>query len=211
MSVGADLLRFSNRNVLFWDLETSHLNLQQENLPFQCSFAVTSKRGVVSRHNYYLKWPNYRISEDAARITRFNRAWVENGTDPEFVLDAFESYLHDESLDVGGQNLLGFDVYVHQLWRRALGRKPDYSYLSRLYDTSALARAYKMNWKPDRANILAWQYRVLATPVKGVKTSLGLMGKELGMPVDETRLHEAGYDLEVNDFVYRKLINLVEI
>lgn len=211
MSIGADLLRFSTRNVLLMDLETSHLNLQQDNLPFQCSYAVTSKSGIVSRHDYYLKWPNYRISADAARITRFNPAWVENGTDPEFVLDAFESFLADESLDVVGQNLLGFDVYVHQLWRRALGRKPDYSYLNRLYDTSALARAYKMDWKPDLTNLLAWQYRVLATPIKGVKTSLGLMGKELGMAVDEGRLHEAGYDLEVNDFVYRKLIGLMEI
>ncbi len=211
MSVGSDLVRFSEKNAIIWDLETQRLNLVEDNLPFQCSWIIVNKSGVISRHNYYIKWPNFTMSADAARVTRFQQSWVDNGDDPEFVLQAFESYLMDPNLDIWGQNILGFDVYVHQIWRRALGLKVDYSYLDRIFDTSALARAYKMGWKPDRENRLAWQYKVLATPVKGVKTSLGLMGRELGMDVNEAKLHDAGYDLEVNNFVHRKLINMIEI
>lgn len=211
MSVGSDLLRFSKRNVMLADFEAARLNLMNDCLPFQISWAITDKKGAIESHNHYLYWKDYRMSVDAARITRFHQHWVTNGDDPAKVLDKFESYIMDPSLDVAAQNWLGYDVYVHQQWRRALGKKPDYSYLTRVYDTNALSRAYKMGWKPDRTNLLAWQYKVLATPVKGVKTSLGLMARELGMEVDDERLHEAGYDLSVNDFIHRKVINLIEI
>jgi hypothetical protein len=211
MSVGSDLVRFSNREAMIWDLETQRLLLMEDNLPFQCSWIITNKNGVRLRQNYYIKWPEYKMGADAARITRFQQSWVDSGDDPEYVLHAFESHLHDKNFDIWGQNILGFDVYVHQIWRRELGLKTDFSYLDRVCDTSALSRAYKMGWKPDRANPLAWQYKVLATPVKGVKTSLTVMGRELGMEVNEDKVHDASYDLEVNNFVHRKLINMVEI
>lgn len=212
--IGADLLRFSKRPTLLFDIECQRLNLLDDNLPFQCSLIVTDKSGIIHRSDHYLHWPDYRVSADAARITHFNPDWVRNGDDPETVLEEFESFLLDESLDIAGQNILGFDCYIHQLWRRALGRKPDFSYLTRLYDTNVLSRAYKMGWKPDRSSpsaFLAWQYKVMGNPVKGVKTNLGLMGRELGMDVDENKLHDAGYDLVINHFVHRKLINLMEI
>lgn len=211
MSIGSDLLRFSNRKLIIPDFETQRLNLLDDNLPFQLAWIVSDRTGILERHSYYFKWPNFKMSPDAARITRFNPEWVKNGDDPAFILEAFESYLLDPNYDIASQNWLGFDIAIHKNWREALGKKPDYSYKHRVYDTNVLARAYKMDFKPDRANLLAWQYKVMGAWQKGVKTSLGLMGKELGMAVDESRLHEAGYDLEVNDFVHRKLINMIEI
>lgn len=211
MSIGADLLRFSERSAVCWDLETSNLNLLEGNLPFEISWSVSNRHRVLKVRQHYLKWPNYRISPDAARITRFQQSWVDNGDDPLEVLREFEADLLSEELDNFGQNLLGFDIHVHQLWRRALGLKPDYSYLKRLYDTNLLSRAYKMGWKPDRENLLAWQYKVAAAYQKGVKTNLGLMAREFGMVVDESKQHGAEYDLQLNRFVHYKAINLIEI
>lgn len=209
--IGADLLRFSKRRVMVADFESQRLNLLADNLPFEIAWCITDHKGVIETHSHYLKWPNFKMSPDAARITRFEQSWVDNGDDPHEVLELFESYLFDDQYDFIGQNWLGFDVDVHKLWRAALGLKPDYSYLRRLYDTNLLCRAYKMGWKPDRGNLLAWQYKVMDAYQKGVKTSLGLMAKEFGMVVDETQQHGAGYDLILNDFVHRKVINLIEI
>ncbi len=211
MSIGSDLLRFSDRPTFFFDKETQRLNLLDDNLPFEVSWMIANRKGVLKTETHYLKWPGFRMSADAARITRFQQSWVDNGEDPLAVLKLFESYLLDPQYDIAGQNILGFDTYVHQLWRRALGFKPDYSYLSRLYDTNLLSRAYKMGWKPDRENLLAWQYKVMAAYQRGVKTNLGLMAREFGMEVDETKQHGAAYDLQLNRFVHYKVINLIEI
>lgn len=209
--IGSELLRFSNRKLCLFDKETQRVNTQHDNLPFQVSWIVADRQRVHSTHDYYLKWPNYRMSVDAARITRFNPAWVENGHDPEFVLDAFESYAMDPEYLLVGHSILGFDVYIWQLWREALGRKRDWSMLPRVIDTHLLSRAYKEGWKPDRENLLAWQFKVAAAFRKGVKTNLTTMCRELGIEVDEGKTHSAGYDLHLNVQLYWKLIGLMEI
>lgn len=211
MSVGSDLLRFSDRKIVIWDKETQRVNTLQDNLPFECAWVVTQRGRILSRHQYYLRWPDFRMSPDAARITRFNPAWVANGDDPEFVLEAWESYAMDESYLLAGHNVLTFDLPVWQLWRRACGRQPDWSPANRIIDSHLLARAYKEGWKPDRENLLAWQYKVSGAHRKGVKTSLGLMAKEFEIPVDPNQQHGAMYDLELNAAVLWKLINLMEI
>jgi len=209
--IGSELLRYSDKKIVLFDLETQRVNIMGDNLPFQCSWIVCDKYKVLSRNNYYLKWPGFTMSKGAAAITRFQQSWVDNGDDPEFVLKAFESYLMDPSFLIVGHNLLGFDIYVHQLWRETLGLKRDFSYLSRIIDTNLIARAYKMGWKPDKTDFLAWQYKVMSNPVKGVKTNLAQLNKDFQIGVNESNLHNAAADLELNFAVYRKLIGLVEV
>lgn len=211
MSIGSDLLRFSNKKIMLFDFETSNLNLMFDNLPFQVSWIICDKNGILSKHDYYLKWPNYRISKGAAQITGFNPSWIVNGTDPEFVLDAFESYILDKSHIIAGHNILPFDLHVWQMWRKALGRPKNFEPLDRFVDTNLLARACKENWKPDRANFLAWQYKVMGAFRKGVKTNLSLMATEFQIPFDPSKMHDATEDLVVNHAVYKKLINQVEV
>lgn len=211
MSIGADLLRFSDRKIVLFDKESQRLNLLHDNLPFQCAWIVTQRGKVLSRHSYYLRWPDFRMSPDAARITRFNPEWVRNGDDPEFVLDAFEGCVLNPEVLLGGHNILLFDSPLWRLWREKLGRPVDWSHQDRIIDSHLLARAYKEGWKPDRENLHAWQRKVGAAHRKGVKTSLGVMAKEFGIVVDESRQHDATYDLELNAAVLWKLINLLEI
>ena len=210
MSIGSDFLRFSNKNLLFVDMETSNLNILNGNLPFQVCWMVADRYKILEAHSHYIKWPNYYISKGAARITQFNPSWVENGDDPELVLNSFQSYIEDESYIIVGHNIF-FDIYVWQLWRREFGLKPNWEPLSRVVDTNLLARAYKEGWKPDRENLKAWNYKVLAGHRKGIKTNLTLMANELNVPIDETKMHNAIEDLKINYEVYKKLINLIEI
>lgn len=211
MSIGSDLLRFSNRKLVFFDFESQRICLVQDNLPFQCGFCVGQRNKVLSRHNHYLHWPGYIMSPDAARITRFQQSWVDNGEDPEVVLDAFESYAMDEEYLLVGHAIFTFDCGLWNLWREALGLPRTYTMLPRVIDTNLLSRAYKEGWKPDRENLLAWQFKVAASPRAGVKTNLTQMCKDLKIEVDETKTHDALYDLYLNQQVYWELVNRMDI
>ena len=209
--IGSDLLRFSDRKIIVFDAETQRVNTMQDNLPFQWAYAITQKGRVLSTRNHYLKWPGFKMSPDAARITRFQQSWVDNGEDPRAVLAEWEKVALSPDYWLAGHNVATFDCAVWQLWRRQLGMKPDWSMLPRVLDTHLLSKAYKMGIKPDRANLLAWQFKMTTIWDKSIKTSLGVMAKDLGIPVDETRQHDGLYDIEINAAVLWKLLNLMEI
>ena len=217
MSIGSELIRFSDRKIVLFDMESQRLNLLHDNLPFEVAWVVMCRGKILSRHKYYLGWParGYcsRMSVEAARITRFQPSWVETGDDPEFVLDAFEGYALAPQNLIAGHNIVapGFDLPLWNLWRQALGRPRVWEPQNRALDTHLLARAYKEGWKPDSSNLRQWFWKVGSSHRKGVKTGLSVMAKELGIAVDETRTHSADYDLEINGAVLWKLINLLEI
>jgi hypothetical protein len=70
----------------------------------------------------------------------------------------------------------------------------------------ALARGLKSGIKPDTStsnNFRAWQYRMLDNrDVKGC--SLGNTAKELAVKLDESKLHDALYDVQVNMEIFTK-------
>ncbi len=209
--IGADLLRFSDQKLLLADGECNRVNLLMDNLPFQWTFMVAQKNRILESHDHYLYWPGYKMGEGAARVTRFQQHWVTNGDDPTEILDKWEEYALDPQYLIVGHNIMGFDCPLWNLWRERLGRKRTWEMLSRVVDTHLLARAYKEGWKPDRENLLRWQFKVSNGHRKGVKTNLSLMATEFGIEFDPNRMHDAGYDLGVNLQVYWKLVNLMEI
>lgn len=209
--IGVDLIRYSDRPFIIADFETARLNTMMDNLPFECSWVKAVRGKIVERHKHYLKWPNFKMSPDAARITHFQQSWVDNGDDPREVLNLWEKDALSEDTLLVGHNFLGFDVPIWMLWRRELGLPPRWDVCNRVLDTHLLSRALKMNWKPDRSNLLAWQYKVSAGYEKGVKTSLGVMCKELGINVDEKKTHIGDYDVDLTLAVFWKLVNMMEI
>lgn len=211
MSIGSDLLRFSNRPIIVADGESQRVNTLCDNLPFEWSWIKSVNGNVVERHKHYLKWPNFKMSAAAAQITKFQQSWVDNGEDPRTVLEMWEKDALDENNLICGHNFLGFDVPLWMLWRRELGLKPCWGVCARVLDTHLLSRAYKMGWKPDRENLLAWQYKVMAGFQKGVKTNLTVMCKELGIPIDESKTHAGDYDVDLTAAVLWKLVNKMEI
>lgn len=211
VSVGADLLRYSDVTLLPFDFESQRLNVCHDNLPFQLSWLVAKRNRILETHNHYLHWENFVMSPDAAMITRFDPRWVKNGDDPTMVLDKWETQALGTNTLLIGSNILSFDCPLWNLWRRHMGRPATWAMLPQVIDIHLLARAFKLGIKPDRENLLAWQYKVNNNPVKGVKTGLSTMATEFKIDFDPNRLHEAEYDLGLTLQVYWKLVNLMEI
>tara|TARA_Y100000310_G_scaffold308111_1_gene350882 strand:+ start:984 stop:1625 length:642 start_codon:yes stop_codon:yes gene_type:complete len=210
-----NLLRYNkNQKYLIFDFETCSLNLaSQDNKPWQIAFIIANNEGIIESHNHYPKWKNLNVSNGAAIATKFSKkSYNSVNEDPLPVLKKFEKYLYDKSYMVVGHNLLGFDVYIHSLWRKIHGLLPDFSYLDRLIDTNCLAKAYKENIKFDKKDsLLTWQFRLNDFRKKGLKTNQAALLREFQIDFNPDKLHDAVYDIEKNFEVFRKLIWRVEI
>lgn len=205
---------FKNKKFVIFDFETSCLNLAiNYNKIWQASWIVCDGYKVIEEFDYYLKWPDFYISPGAAQATRFNPATIEaKGVDPKGVLDHFNSYLYDPQYTICGFNILGFDVYLHNMFRKSYGQLTDYSYINRIIDVRSLAVAWKLNtkFKPEE-DFLAQQYRFLDYRQRGFKTNLTQMCRDLDIPVDENKMHDGATDIIQTFEVFKKLVNLLEI
>lgn len=213
--IGDNLLRFNKeQKYICLDSETCNLNLLDlNNAPWEWAWNVCTLEKVLERHQYYINWPTINISNQAAMITGFNQEIVsQQGRAPEFVLNELEKYLYDPQYKVIIHNGLGFDIYMHNIHRRILGRKPDYSYLNRLLDTNAIARAVKQGINPmPGEDLLTFQFKQYNSPVKGVKTSIKALVKDYEIEYDKAKAHGASYDCELLYQIWKKIVWQIEI
>ena len=210
------LLRFQNeQKYLLFDYETCNLNLISGNKPWQLAFMVVEKNKIVDQKDYWLKWDDLEVSPEAAKITGFTKSkYNKKASDPLQALEHFERYLYDDSYIKVGHNLLGFDVYMHNLHRKLVDKnlKPDFSYMNQLVDTLCLAKALKKQIKLSKEdNFLAWQYRLNHLIERGLSCNLKQCCKDFDVDFDEKRLHDALYDINVNYEVFKKMIWEIEI
>lgn len=210
--IGSGLLRYAdNQRFGLFDIESEGLNLAFTR-PWQIAYIIFTNKTVEKVVNKHILWNDLNISDEAARVTRFDRQhYLSFAEDPHVVLAEFERDILDPTVIPVFHNGLGFDVYPLEVWRRACGKKTTWDYVSRCVDTNCLAKAYKKGIHPDRENFVAWQYKLQSFREKGLKTSLGVMAKEFGIPYDENKAHDALYDCDVNRQVFQKLIWSVEI
>jgi len=218
MSIGSELLRFNYKQVFCCgDFETTSVNLQFT-LPWQIALYNFNLNGVISTQNRYIWWADLNMSADAARITNFNyQHYKDHAEDPIKVLKEIEDVIYDPSVKIVNQNYLGFDAMVLNIWRRKLGLKTYYDYIHqpyKIYDTLALTRAIKLGITPDTSSSLAFlnsQFKLLSIRKKGLKAGLGSISKELGVVVDESKLHDAMYDTWLVSEVFKKQIYKLEL
>lgn len=210
-----DLLRFNfGQRYLSFDTETEGLNLINDR-PFQLAWQLSTVKGEIQTGNRLIRWPDLKMSADAAKITRFDRGlYDQSSIDPKEAWNEFKKILYDPSVVLICQNFFNFDVYMLRRLQIEAGEKPDFSYMRRIVDTKCVATAIKkglpFNPQVDK-DFLAWQYRVGSIVEKGLKTSLITLLKEYEIPVDESRLHEALYDVQMMFEVFKKMIWKVEI
>jgi len=203
-----DLLRDNKeKKYCFLDFETCNLCLNEcHNLPWQLSM-ISVKGSERREFNYYIKWPGgMKVSQGAAIITRFNPGIIEErGMHPEFVLDELDRELNTADI-IGGHNLLGFDTYMAQSFYRKCGRKP-YNIVPKVLDTFPIAKAIKLSipFNKETDDFAAWQYRLYHKIQRGLKCSLGALGKEYGIEHDYENLHDAINDLNLNIKLWDKL------
>jgi len=208
-----NLLRFDkDQKYLFFDFETCNLNLTSvENKPWQLAFMVFEGGNKVDSVDYYIKWENLKVSEGAKRVTGFNeKKYLEKAVPPEDALDHFEKYLYDDSYIKAGHNILGFDIYIHNIYRKLCGRKSDYSYINCCIDTLCLARAINNNI-PCGEDRVSWQFKLNSFRKKGQKATLAACCKHYDIQVDSSKLHDALYDIEKNYEVFKRQLWEVEI
>ena len=209
------LLRFNNdQKYMVFDFETCNLNLASlDNKPWQLSFIVSERGKITEKNDYWLKWNDLKMSPEAARITGWTkRKYESRAEDPVKPLEHFEKYLYDDSYIKVAHNGLGFDVYIHGIYRELLGKKRDFSYLNNFLDTNCLAKAIKAEIEYDKnQNLLSWQYKMAQFRKKGLKTSLAQCCKDYDVSFDPKKLHDAMYDIEKNYEVFKKLIWNIEV
>lgn len=209
------MLRFNkDQKYICFDFETCHLNLlDTSNKPWQLSYIIAKGNQIQREVDNYIFWPDLQISEDAKLITHFDeRKYHSLANDAKDILASFEEYLYDPEYLIIGQNLLGFDVYIHNIYRKLLNKNPDFSFVKRIIDTNCIAKAIKKNLKAQRdSDFIYWQYRLNDFREKGLKTSIKAQLKDYKIDFDENMLHNSLYDVQMNFRIFQKQIWQIDI
>tara|TARA_B110000305_G_C19437405_1_gene639788 strand:+ start:492 stop:1133 length:642 start_codon:yes stop_codon:yes gene_type:complete len=210
-----ELLRFKKgQKYIIFDFETCNLNLASEdNKPWQLAYIIAEGTKVISKFDFYIKWDDLKISKDAEKITGFSRkVYNSRGECPTKVLNHFESFLYDPEYINVGHNILGFDIYIHNIFRHCLGKKADYSYLSRSIDTLSLGKAISKDIKYNpKEELSLFQFRLNSFRERGMALSLSACCKKYDVSFDPAKLHDALYDITKNFEVFNKMIWNVSI
>ena len=206
------LLRFNKKQrYVVFDTETEGLNLVTSR-PWQVAWLLVEGDKIIDKRDFFIHWPNLNVSEGAARVTGFSyNDYAKKSMPPNVVWEKFAHDLYNEDNLVVGQNLLGFDVYMVNVWRRLMGMDADYSYINRIIDTKSLATAIAKDIPVEKENFINWQYRLLNHKERGLRTSQATLLKKYNIDHDPQRLHDALYDVEMNFKIFKKQLFDLEI
>jgi DNA polymerase III epsilon subunit-like protein len=195
-----------NQKYLIIDTETDGLRLTDVK-PWQIAWSLAEGNRITKVYNEYLDFPDLQINDTIAKLTGFNwQQYNKRKKDPKEVWNSLRKDLFDSDRIVVGQNLLGFDIFVIASLQKHLGEDPDYSYINRIYDTRPLGKAYKENLtKPTSGDFLSWQYKVIHDRSLKAKSSQLFQLKNLGIDFDESKLHDAEYDIEMTFKIFLEL------
>lgn len=211
-----ELLRFDKtKKLLMLDVETFSLCLSFVNNRFwQWGHIQIQGDKILLEEEFYVKWPDcdLKISEDAARITRYSQQIFDAKCVPENDIFNHIYDLIENSDYICGHNVLFFDLYLISEWYKMHGKNPR-NLAGKIIDTNCLAKGLKIGYHFDRNkhSLLEYQYQLAHKRVKGVKTSLGFLAKEYDLKFDENTLHDALQDLRVNIQLWNKLKWSIEI
>lgn len=195
------------------DVETECLNLNLEsNFFWQAGLLQGKGDAIVNSKSYFLKWDRpLNVSVGAAKVTHFDPYKVEKESRPE--KEVFDmAYEQFKSCDwLIGSNVLGFDAYLLRHWHKR--HKADFSYfLPKLIDIHCLMKGVKLQIPYKQGDdLLEYQYRMLHTVKKGLKTNLTALGKEFQINFDPESLHNAENDIILTFQIWNKCKWLVEL
>ena len=208
-----DLLRYKfNQKYVIFDTATEGLNLVTSK-PWQLAWIEAEGKKITKKQNRFLMWDDLNVSEDAAKITGFDKKdYLSKAEDPAVVFKEFMNLINQDDIIIVGQNILGYDLYILGVIARNLNVKINYSFVERCFDTKAIATAIAKDSKnPDKEDFLAWQLRYLHYREKGLKTNQKFLLQYYDIDFDEKKLHDALYDIEKNFEIFQKQIWELEI
>lgn len=210
--INGDLIKYNldNRKFLFFDFE-GNLNLHFSQ-PFQLAYSIYHGKQMIESKSFYIKWPKFDASKRVIQITRVDKEKIDaEGVEPKIVFEEFGKLMYDKQYSIVGANTLGFDTMVFYNCMKRLGLEARYDFLYRVYDTMSIFKGYKLNKKPNWDNFLAWQYSLSSYVTKGLKSNVAYCAKEFGIDVDETKTHEALYDVWVESQIFFDLVDKMDL
>lgn len=215
MTIKEKPLRFlRDQKYMVFDFETCNLNLSSpSNKPWQLAYQIYKGRNLIESKDFYIKWDNLKLSEGAKRVTGFNQEKYNSiSVNPKEVLSSFEKHLYDKDCISLGHNILGFDIYIHNIFRKLLGLTTDYSYTERCIDTFCLSKAINSSIEVSKSeDFPSWQFKLNSLRLKGVKLNLGACCKKYQIDFDPSKLHDALYDIKKNFEVFQKMIWEIDV
>ena len=201
-----DLLRFKfDQKYVIFDTETEGLNLVTSK-PWQLAWIEATGKKITKKQNRFLKWDDLNVSEDAAKVTGFDKKEYESkAEDPAVVFKEFMDLISQDDVIVVGQNILGYDLYMLGVIARNLNIIMDYSFINNCFDTKAIATALaKGNKTPDKDDFIGWQIKWLHYRERGLKTNQKFLLQHYEIDFNEAKLHDALYDIEKNFEIFQK-------
>lgn len=199
-----------NQKFVVFDTETEGLSLT-DSRPWQLSWIVCKGEEVLEEHDEFVFYDDLHVSDEAARVTGFNKEkYLSKAKQPIEVWQKFAPYLYDENNILVGQNILGYDIYIINTMMRLMGVQNNWSFISRMIDTKALATALFKGMKPSD-DFFSWQMKLMNHREKGLKTSQAFLLKHFDIDHDPSKLHDAMYDIQMNYKIFRKLIMQVDV
>lgn len=191
---------------LIFDVESDNLNLAKVK-PWQIAWCLAEGNKITDTFDMYLDMPDFSIKPEIAKMNHFNKFAYDKKKKPMAeVWNLFKKELFNKDRIVIGQNLIGFDVYAIASLQKYLGEKPDYSYMERIYDTRPIGKAYKDGVPfPTSGDVLSWQYKIMHDRSSKTKSSQLYQLKNLGIEFDESKLHDAVYDIECTFKIFLEL------
>jgi DNA polymerase III epsilon subunit-like protein len=208
-----DLLRFKfDQKYVIFDTETEGLNLVTSK-PWQLAWIEATGKKIVKKQNRFLKWDDLNVSEDAAKVTGFDKKDYESkAEDPAVVFKEFMDLISQDDVIVVGQNILGYDLYMLGVIARNLNIIMDYSFINNCFDTKAIATALaKGNKTPDKDDFIGWQIKWLHYRERGLKTNQKFLLQHYEIDFNEAKLHDALYDIEKNFEIFQKQLWQLDI
>lgn len=191
-----------------FDCEAESLNLALCR-PWQLAYIVAKDGKIIKKVNDYIDIHDLNVSKDAARVTGFDFHEYNRLKIPaKEVFSKFEKYLYNDGVRFIGHNLLGYDWYIVSNLAEYVGSKLDFNkFIYRTVDTLCLARAqhFQSPAPKNKYDFLSWQYKHLHKHDKTIKCSLSALAKRNDIIVDETKTHDALYDVILTYDVYRKM------
>lgn len=207
-----NLLRFTDNLFCISDYETESLSLTQKNRPWSISWLICNNKEILEKHDYFIWWPDLNISDGAAKATGFNYEEYKKKAQPqEKVWEIWSKFLYNSQYIHTQHNGINFDQYITQIWRKELGLGRDFSFLNNYIDSNSLARMVKLGIKscPRNEWLVNW-FKFGNYVQRGLKTSLGVLNKELDINCD-LLLHISGNDIILNQLILQKLIWKIDI
>lgn len=204
------LFDLPHRKFLTLDFETEGLNLVKSR-PWQVAWIVGDNKGnVLKERDYMLDVPDLQMRDIVAKLTGFTwETYNQRKVPMRPVIEELVADMRD--CGIVGQNILGFDVYMLAVAMRMAGLKVDYSYIPRVIDTKALSKSLNLDIKPDGVqDLILWQYKVLNLEKRAGKNDQLSLLKKYGIPFDETKLHDALYDVHMTNKLFLEMANRIK-